>query len=168
MTNQGKASAPSSVDDLTNLFGGVSLSPGQAHALVNAILSASATTAAASSSGSAPASLPAAPPPVAIPAAPAIPPPPPAVTSPFVPGGPFPPPGQLLAGQGFYVIPDTDPGPYYVVTRGQRVGVFAGWSVVSPWVIRVQTAAYHRVASILEGVQCMHEAIEDGTAWVLP
>ncbi len=40
-------------------------------------------------------------------------------------------------------------------------------SVISPWVIRIPTNAYHRVASIREGVQCMHEVIEDETAVVL-
>ncbi|PBK65280.1 hypothetical protein ARMSODRAFT_1022399 [Armillaria solidipes] len=179
MTNQGNGNAPASgVDGLTDLFRSVSLTPAQAHALVNAVLTASSSPSAApaASSSTAPAVTPAAAPVVVPVPAPVVPPvaAPAALAAPVQgalaggPGTPFPPPGPVRAGQGFYVVPATVPGPYYVITRGQRVGVFADWSVVAPWVIHVHTSAYHRVGSIREGVQCMHEAVKDDSACVLP
>ncbi len=155
MTNQGNGNAPTSGVDgmlsnprfpphalilplgLTDLFRSVSLTPAQAHVLVNAVLMASSSPSAApvTSSSTAPMVTPT-PDPVVVPVlAPVVLP----VTAPAAlaapvqgalprgPGTPFPPPGPVHAGQGFYVVPATMPGLYYVITWGQCVSMFADW-----------------------------------------
>ncbi|KAK0227243.1 hypothetical protein EDD85DRAFT_957852 [Armillaria nabsnona] len=81
---------------------------------------------------------------------------------------PAPVPGQPLPlGSAFYVTPPISGGPFYVVTRGRHVGVFLGWGNVLPSVIRVPTAAFHRVATIMEGINLMYEAISTGMVMIL-
>ncbi|EDR11625.1 uncharacterized protein LACBIDRAFT_314031 [Laccaria bicolor S238N-H82] len=53
-------------------------------------------------------------------------------------------------------------GPFYCITRGRDIGVFAGWEHVSPLVIGVSRAVFGRVDSIQEGQNRMDAAVNAG------
>ncbi|KIJ91086.1 hypothetical protein K443DRAFT_135564 [Laccaria amethystina LaAM-08-1] len=53
-------------------------------------------------------------------------------------------------------------GPYYCITRGRDIGVYAGWEHVSPLVIGVSRAVFGRVDSIQEGRNRMDTAESAG------
>lgn len=79
-----------------------------------------------------------------------------------------------------YQVPaSTEVGPFYVVTRGLQVGIFAGWcgflmfnlsnhsqlrsrGNTSPLVTGVSNAVFSRVASVHEGHNRMRQAIASG------
>ncbi|KAF8449521.1 hypothetical protein L210DRAFT_3641114 [Boletus edulis BED1] len=64
-------------------------------------------------------------------------------------------PGMHLESHSGFVYEVPEPhatGPFYLVTRGHRVGVFSGWQTTSPYVIGVSRASFSRVASAKAGL----------------
>ncbi|KAF8434160.1 hypothetical protein L210DRAFT_864099 [Boletus edulis BED1] len=61
---------------------------------------------------------------------------------------------HLESHSGFvYEVPEPHTtGPFYLVTRGRRVGVFSGWYTTSPYVIGISRASFSRVASVKAGL----------------
>ncbi|OJA21225.1 hypothetical protein AZE42_10035 [Rhizopogon vesiculosus] len=59
-------------------------------------------------------------------------------------------------------------GPFYLVTRGRRVGIFQTWQRTSPHVIGVSCSTYSRVKSRQDGLNRMLDAIDLGEAQWLP
>ncbi|KIK31691.1 hypothetical protein CY34DRAFT_19664, partial [Suillus luteus UH-Slu-Lm8-n1] len=59
-------------------------------------------------------------------------------------------------------------GPFYLVTRGRRVGVFETWQRTSPYVIGVSCASFTRCRSLDDGLIRMLDAIDLGVAQWLP
>ncbi|KAF8449522.1 hypothetical protein L210DRAFT_3641115 [Boletus edulis BED1] len=76
-------------------------------------------------------------------------------------------PGGHEVGQynGFvYVQPSEETeaeGPFYLITHGKLVGVFAHWVNVAPLVIGVKHATYEKVASSDQGCRLLINAIDD-------
>lgn len=83
------------------------------------------------------------------------------------------------SGSPYQVPASTEVGPFYVVTRGLQVGIFAGWcgflmfnlsnhsqlrsrGNTSPLVTGVSNAVFSRVASVHEGHNRMRQAIASG------
>ncbi|EIW79871.1 hypothetical protein CONPUDRAFT_155267 [Coniophora puteana RWD-64-598 SS2] len=62
----------------------------------------------------------------------------------------------------FWVPDDGVDGPFYLVTRGRRVGIFSSWSRTSPYVTSVSRATFHRVKELEQGMQSVFDAVEDG------
>ncbi|KIK78089.1 hypothetical protein PAXRUDRAFT_164947 [Paxillus rubicundulus Ve08.2h10] len=59
-------------------------------------------------------------------------------------------------------------GPFYLVTRGQRVGVFATWYRTSPHVLGISCSSFTRVQSLDSALLHMLDAIDLGEAQWLP
>ncbi|KAH7906699.1 hypothetical protein BJ138DRAFT_1219367 [Hygrophoropsis aurantiaca] len=84
---------------------------------------------------------------------------------------PPPPIGHVLTTYGDfdYYVPDAYClAPYYLVTKGRRVGVFSQWQKCSPYVTGVAGAVYSKARSVTHGRDIMEEAIDSGEAQVLP
>ncbi|KAG1787613.1 uncharacterized protein HD556DRAFT_1246636, partial [Suillus plorans] len=66
-------------------------------------------------------------------------------------------------------VPHADAnGPFYLITRGRRVGVFDTWPRTSPHVIGVKTSSYSRAWSLDDGILHIMDAIDLGEAVWLP
>ncbi|EDR10032.1 uncharacterized protein LACBIDRAFT_317933 [Laccaria bicolor S238N-H82] len=64
---------------------------------------------------------------------------------------------------GLYHIPaSTEAGPFYMVTRGLEIGIFAGWGNTSQLVTGISNAVFSRVPSVHEGHIRMQQAIASG------
>ncbi|KAG2029071.1 hypothetical protein BDR03DRAFT_988004 [Suillus americanus] len=72
--------------------------------------------------------------------------------------------------KGFtFDIPHPDArGPFYIVTRGRRVGIFNTWTRTSPHVLGVSCSSYTRARSWSDGVLRMLDAIKLEEARWLP
>ncbi|KIK14948.1 hypothetical protein PISMIDRAFT_116077, partial [Pisolithus microcarpus 441] len=53
-------------------------------------------------------------------------------------------------------------GPFYLVTKGTRIGVLAEWPRMAPYIISVKGSCYVGVLMVKEGVRCMMNAIRLG------
>ncbi|KAH9477996.1 hypothetical protein JR316_0010229 [Psilocybe cubensis] len=58
------------------------------------------------------------------------------------------------------------PEPYYVVTKGKRVGVFTGWHNVSPLVTGVRGSVYRRYSNEAAAYAAFQEALDAGNVEV--
>ncbi|KAF8121367.1 hypothetical protein EV363DRAFT_1302221 [Boletus edulis] len=67
----------------------------------------------------------------------------------------------------FEVPRDSSQGPFYVITKGHRVGIIDDWGVSSDAVIGVSGAAFVKVASLQAGLTRMLRAIDNGVAKVV-
>ncbi|KIJ09684.1 hypothetical protein PAXINDRAFT_17233 [Paxillus involutus ATCC 200175] len=94
---------------------------------------------------------------------------------------------QHIFGDFVFDIPDPQAvGPFYLVTRGTRIGVLSTWYIyllgmihqtinpshnsrqrTSPYVLGVSMAAYSRTPSVRDGMERMLIAIKLDEAWVL-
>ncbi|KIJ10056.1 hypothetical protein PAXINDRAFT_157717 [Paxillus involutus ATCC 200175] len=54
--------------------------------------------------------------------------------------------------------------PFYLVTRGWRIGVFATWPCTSPYVLGISCSSYTRVQTLGDGLLRMLDAIDLGEA----
>ncbi|KAF7431000.1 hypothetical protein PC9H_006715 [Pleurotus ostreatus] len=113
-----------------------------------------------------------APPAVAPPAAPAV--APPAVAPPAAPAvgtGPpagFTTPWVVPIGYAFHLPNPDDEGPFYMITRGREVGIFAGWDITSPLVTGVPGAVFRAVPSIAAAQTRMVSVIASGASAIIP
>ncbi|KAI5989986.1 hypothetical protein EDD15DRAFT_2370316 [Pisolithus albus] len=65
----------------------------------------------------------------------------------------------------YFDVPGPDvAGPYYLVTKGARIGILSTWTRTAPYVIGVRGACYVGVSSVKEGIAQMMKAIETGEA----
>ncbi|KAI6108657.1 hypothetical protein EV401DRAFT_2076766 [Pisolithus croceorrhizus] len=68
----------------------------------------------------------------------------------------------------YFDVPGPDVvGPYYLVTKGTRIGILATWTRTAPYVNGVKGACYVGVLSVKEGVEHMIKAIELGESLVV-
>ncbi|KAI5993045.1 hypothetical protein EDD15DRAFT_2367858 [Pisolithus albus] len=68
----------------------------------------------------------------------------------------------------YFDVPGPDVvGPYYLVTKGTRIGVLATWTRTAPYVNGVKGACYVGVPSVKEGVERMIRAIDLGESFVV-
>ncbi|KAH7920968.1 hypothetical protein BV22DRAFT_1049976 [Leucogyrophana mollusca] len=58
--------------------------------------------------------------------------------------------------------------PFYLVTKGRRVGIFSQWQEASPYVIGVAGAVFSKTRSVEDGLVVMKTAIDGGEVEVLP
>ncbi|KAH7905179.1 hypothetical protein BJ138DRAFT_1118703 [Hygrophoropsis aurantiaca] len=122
--------------------------------------------------------MPVAPPTQAIPAVATAPQVPPVAAAPQVPPVaaapqvPLPPAiGHFMVSYGdvdYYVPFANALPPFYLVTRGRRIGVFSQWQRTAPYVIGVGGAAFSRIRGIENGRQMMEDGIDSDEVVVLP
>ncbi|KAH7919290.1 hypothetical protein BV22DRAFT_1133938 [Leucogyrophana mollusca] len=74
---------------------------------------------------------------------------------------------QRYNGFDYEVPRPNSKGPFYCVTKGTRLGIFAGWQTTSPLMTGISHAVHSRVDTIAEGVQIFHEAFDDGAVQCL-
>lgn len=68
----------------------------------------------------------------------------------------------------YFDVPSPDArSPYYLVTKGARIGVLCTWTKTAPYVIGVRGSCYTGVQSINEGIEHMMHAIEAGETALL-
>ncbi|EIW79764.1 hypothetical protein CONPUDRAFT_155161 [Coniophora puteana RWD-64-598 SS2] len=70
-------------------------------------------------------------------------------------------------GVSFWLPNEGVEGPFYLVTRGKHVGIFASWSKTSPFVTGVSGAIFHRVKELEGGMARLFDAAEDGQLVVI-
>ncbi|PBK72083.1 hypothetical protein ARMSODRAFT_972772 [Armillaria solidipes] len=59
-------------------------------------------------------------------------------------------------------------GPFYVVSRGREVGVFAGWEDTSPLITGVSGAVYCSASSYIDAITRIENALHRGNCAILP
>lgn len=68
----------------------------------------------------------------------------------------------------YFDVPSPDvAGPYYLVTKGTRIGVLATWPRTAPYIIGVKGSCYVGVPSVKEGVKRIIRSIELGEVAVV-
>ncbi|KAG0706719.1 hypothetical protein DFH29DRAFT_995586 [Suillus ampliporus] len=75
---------------------------------------------------------------------------------------------QHYEGFAFDIPHANTEGPFYLVTRGRRVGVFSTWPHTSPHVIGVSCSSFSRAQSVTDGILHILDAVDLGEAWWLP
>ncbi|KAG2151531.1 hypothetical protein DEU56DRAFT_728141 [Suillus clintonianus] len=75
---------------------------------------------------------------------------------------------QHYCGFAFNVPRAAALGPFYLITRGSRVGVFETWQHTSPYVLGVSCSSFSRCKSLHDGLIRMLDAIDLGEAQWLP
>ncbi|KAF8429325.1 hypothetical protein L210DRAFT_3652191 [Boletus edulis BED1] len=74
------------------------------------------------------------------------------------------------SGVDFLLPYEGETGPFYLITKGKKVGIIANWEKASPMVHRVCCATYRRLPSgttICKGYQMVKQAIDDGLVHVI-
>ncbi|KAG9309249.1 hypothetical protein JVU11DRAFT_10730 [Chiua virens] len=69
---------------------------------------------------------------------------------------------HIYRGISFDIPHEGSTGPFYLMTRGLRIGVFSTWNVTVPHVLAISSTSFHHVQTLNSGLVAMLHAIEVG------